>query len=72
MNNKILNSLTSNWELWFFLEFVLLFYAYKMKPWITPIKLLIFDFNENANSNKKKKLERKMNIFLFQIFLCDC
>nr|ARH53598.1 hypothetical chloroplast RF1 [Mangifera indica]UDP55777.1 hypothetical chloroplast RF1 [Mangifera indica]UNZ10882.1 hypothetical chloroplast RF1 [Mangifera indica]WNX93233.1 hypothetical chloroplast RF19 [Mangifera indica] len=59
MNNKILNSLISNWELWFFPEFVLLFNAYKTKPWIIPIKLLLSDFNGNANGNKKRTIKKK-------------
>nr|WIL97191.1 hypothetical chloroplast RF19 [Toxicodendron succedaneum] len=63
MNNKILNSLISNRELWFFPEFVLLFNAYKMKPWIIPIKLLLFDFNGNANGNKKRTGKKKEYLF---------
>nr|YP_011036347.1 Ycf1 protein [Bursera cuneata]WRI65741.1 Ycf1 protein [Bursera cuneata] len=52
MNDEILSSPISNPWVWFFPEFVLLFNAYKMKPWIIPIKLLLFNFNGNANSNK--------------------
>ncbi|KAK8305856.1 hypothetical protein V6Z12_D03G089900 [Gossypium hirsutum] len=34
------------------LKFVLLYNAYKVKPWIIPIKLLLFNFNGNRNINK--------------------
>jgi hypothetical protein len=52
MNDEILSSPISNPWVWFFPEFVLLFNAYKMKPWIIPIKLLLFNFNGNTNGNK--------------------
>nr|YP_010595912.1 hypothetical protein RF1 [Dobinea vulgaris]WAJ58835.1 hypothetical protein RF1 [Dobinea vulgaris] len=51
MNDETLSSLISNHELCFFPEFVLLFNAYKIKPWIIPIKLLLFNFNANGNKN---------------------
>nr|QOG08971.1 YCF1 [Jarilla chocola] len=51
MNEEILSRL-SNLELWFFPEFVLLYNAYKIKPWIIPSNLLLFNFNENENLNK--------------------
>lgn len=53
MNEEILNCPISNLELWFFPEFVLLYNAYKVKPWIIPIKLLLLNFNGNGNINKK-------------------
>nr|YP_009259845.1 hypothetical chloroplast RF19 [Leitneria floridana]ANC29247.1 hypothetical chloroplast RF19 [Leitneria floridana] len=53
MNEEILSRPISNLELWFFPDFVLLFNAYRMKPWIIPIKLLLFNFNGNANGKKK-------------------
>uniref|UniRef100_UPI0030FE7DE4 Ycf1 protein n=1 Tax=Simarouba versicolor TaxID=459157 RepID=UPI0030FE7DE4 len=53
MNEEILSGPISNLELWFFPEFVLLFNAYRMKPWIIPIKLLLFNFNRNENGKKK-------------------
>nr|YP_010923470.1 putative chloroplast RF19 [Iris lortetii]WJZ51798.1 putative chloroplast RF19 [Iris lortetii] len=45
----------------FFPEFVLLFDVYKMKPWIIPIKLLIFHFygNENISKNDKISINKK-------------
>nr|YP_010698144.1 hypothetical protein RF1 [Brachychiton acerifolius]WCF77105.1 hypothetical protein RF1 [Brachychiton acerifolius] len=52
MNEEILSCPMSNLELWFFPEFVLLYNAYKVKPWIIPINLLLLNFNENGNSNK--------------------
>nr|YP_010756720.1 hypothetical chloroplast RF1 [Melochia pyramidata]UNV38438.1 hypothetical chloroplast RF1 [Melochia pyramidata] len=53
MNEEILNRPISNLELWFFPEFVLLYNAYKVKPWIIPIKLLLLNFNGKGNINKK-------------------
>nr|YP_010158315.1 hypothetical protein RF1 [Heritiera javanica]QRG30339.1 hypothetical protein RF1 [Heritiera javanica] len=53
MNEKILSCPIANLELWFFPEFVLLYNAYKVKPWIIPIKLLLLNFNGNGNINKK-------------------
>ena len=52
MNEEILSRPISNLELWFFPEFVLLYNAYKVKPWIIPIKLLLLNFNGNGNINK--------------------
>ena len=54
---------------WFFSEFVPLYDAYKIKPWIIPIKLLLFIFNgnenisenKNINGNKKKDLRISSN-----------
>ncbi|XAR69526.1 hypothetical protein NMG60_11001145, partial [Bertholletia excelsa] len=40
MNEEILSCPISNMELWFFPEFLLLYNAYKMKPWFIPSKLL--------------------------------
>nr|YP_010981184.1 hypothetical chloroplast RF1 [Ajuga ovalifolia]WOC94954.1 hypothetical chloroplast RF1 [Ajuga ovalifolia] len=50
MNDKMLKHSTSNLELWFFPEFVLLYKTYKMKPWFIPSKLLLLNLN-----NKKIK-----------------
>nr|YP_010757060.1 hypothetical chloroplast RF1 [Triumfetta japonica]UNV38778.1 hypothetical chloroplast RF1 [Triumfetta japonica] len=52
MNEEILSRPILNLELWFFPEFVLLYNAYKVKPWIIPIKLLLLNFNGNENINK--------------------
>nr|UDH56053.1 hypothetical chloroplast RF19 [Hoheria lyallii] len=52
MNEEILSCPISNLELWFFPEFVLLYNAYRVKPWIIPIKLLLLNFNGNGNINK--------------------
>nr|QIQ22892.1 hypothetical chloroplast RF1 [Cistanche tubulosa] len=51
MNEKMLKHPISNLESWFFPEFVLLYNAYKMKPWFIPSKLLLL----NLNRNKKEK-----------------
>nr|WAJ48698.1 Ycf1 [Asterolasia drummondii] len=48
MNEEILSCPISNLEPWFFPEFAILFSAYITKPWIIPIKLLLFNFNENG------------------------
>nr|YP_009676388.1 hypothetical chloroplast RF1 [Sclerocarya birrea]QDE13245.1 hypothetical chloroplast RF1 [Sclerocarya birrea] len=64
MNDEILSSPISNLELWFFPEFVLLFNAYKMKPWIIPIKLLLFNFTGNANGTKNITAKKKEDLFL--------
>jgi hypothetical protein len=54
----------SNRESWFFPELVLLLNAYKKKPWITPIQLLLFDLdpckdtkNQDTKNGKKKESE---------------
>ncbi|TYH66840.1 hypothetical protein ES332_D06G149700v1 [Gossypium tomentosum] len=49
---KILSCPISNLELWFFPKFVLVYNACKVKPWIIPIKLLLFNFNGNRNISK--------------------
>nr|URQ21714.1 hypothetical chloroplast RF19 [Viburnum opulus var. sargentii] len=59
MNEEILNRPISNLELWFFPEFVLLYNAYKMKPWIIPSKLLLSNLNINENVSENKKINRK-------------
>nr|YP_010468311.1 Ycf1 protein [Aloe arborescens]UVF31421.1 Ycf1 protein [Aloe arborescens] len=59
MNQEGLYRTISNLEPWFFPEFVLLFDAYKMKPWIIPIKLLIFHFHRNANISQSEKIDVK-------------
>nr|QFV18203.1 hypothetical chloroplast RF1 [Helleborus thibetanus] len=62
MNEEILNCPISNLELWFFPEFVLLFDAYKIQPWIIPINLLLLKFNINENISKKIKEKKKKDI----------
>ncbi|MBW1279570.1 hypothetical protein KYD79_27755, partial [Escherichia coli] len=46
MNEEILNHRITNLEFFFFSEFGLFSSTYKMKPWVIPIKLLLFNFNE--------------------------
>nr|QRF97106.1 hypothetical chloroplast RF1 [Acer pseudosieboldianum] len=64
MNEAILSCPISNLELWFFRELVLFFNAYKKKPWIIPIKLLLFSFNGNENGNKKITRKKKEDLFI--------
>nr|QWT69975.1 hypothetical chloroplast RF19 [Styrax serrulatus] len=59
MNEEILNCPISNLELWFFPEFVLLYNAYKIKPWFIPSKLLFLNFNINENVSENKNTNRK-------------
>nr|YP_009931968.1 Ycf1.2 [Leiospora pamirica]QNR90591.1 Ycf1.2 [Leiospora pamirica] len=53
MNEEIINRRITNFEFFFFPEFLLFSSTYKNKPWVIPIKLLLFNFNENKNLNKK-------------------
>nr|QUB03659.1 hypothetical chloroplast RF19 [Yucca brevifolia]QUB03744.1 hypothetical chloroplast RF19 [Yucca brevifolia] len=64
MNQERLYRTISNLEPWFFPEFVPLFDAYKIKPWIIPIKLLIFHFHRNANISQSEKIDvnKKKNL----------
>nr|QKK47928.1 Ycf1.1 [Parrya pinnatifida]QKK47937.1 Ycf1.2 [Parrya pinnatifida] len=53
-NEEILNRpiTKTNFELFFFPEFLLFSSTYKTKPWVIPIKLLLFNFNENKKITK--------------------
>nr|YP_009427944.1 hypothetical chloroplast RF1 [Kingdonia uniflora]YP_009427951.1 hypothetical chloroplast RF1 [Kingdonia uniflora]ASV47820.1 hypothetical chloroplast RF1 [Kingdonia uniflora]ASV47827.1 hypothetical chloroplast RF1 [Kingdonia uniflora] len=61
MNEEKRNPPKSSRGLLFLPKFLLLYNAYKLKPWIIPIKLLLFHFNgnENLSENKKISLELK-------------
>nr|YP_009893557.1 Ycf1.2 [Clypeola jonthlaspi]QKK39930.1 Ycf1.2 [Clypeola jonthlaspi] len=59
MNEEILNPRITNFENFFFSEFFLFSNTYKMKPWVIPIKLLLFNFNEKKNVNKKMTLNKE-------------
>nr|YP_009894944.1 Ycf1.2 [Descurainia erodiifolia]QKK41404.1 Ycf1.2 [Descurainia erodiifolia] len=59
MNEEIQNHRITNFEFFFFPEFFLFSSTYKIKPWIIPIKLLLFNFNENINVNKKIARKKK-------------
>nr|YP_010261445.1 hypothetical chloroplast RF1 [Aspidopterys concava]UIB40527.1 hypothetical chloroplast RF1 [Aspidopterys concava] len=61
MNEKIINHPISNFELWFFQKFWILCKAYKKKPWVIPIKLLLFNFNGNKDVSENQKINRKKN-----------
>nr|YP_009669043.1 Ycf1 protein [Galphimia angustifolia]QCW94042.1 Ycf1 protein [Galphimia angustifolia] len=66
MNEKIINHLISNFELWFFHKFWILCKAYKKKPWVIPTKLLLLNFNGNKTVSENKKINRTKtgNLFL--------
>nr|YP_010984244.1 hypothetical protein RF1 [Hydrangea hirsuta]WOK77714.1 hypothetical protein RF1 [Hydrangea hirsuta] len=65
MNEKILNRPISNLEFWFFPEFVLLYNAYKMKPWAIPSKLLFLNLNINENLSENQNINGKQQKDLF-------
>nr|QFQ49032.1 hypothetical chloroplast RF1 [Memecylon ligustrifolium] len=62
MNQEILSRPISNLKLWFFPEFVFLYNTYKIKPWIIPTKLLLFNFNETVSENKNITRNKKENL----------
>nr|QXE45990.1 hypothetical RF19 [Haloragis erecta] len=66
MNEEILKTRILNLECWFFPNFILLFNIYKRKPWVIPIKLLLFHFNENISENKNltEKPKTKGDLFI--------
>ena len=66
MNEEILSRPISNLELWFLPEFVRLYNTYKMKPWVIPIKLLLFNSNikKNASENKSITGNKKRDPFI--------
>nr|YP_009192760.1 Ycf1 [Schrenkiella parvula]ALP73168.1 Ycf1 [Schrenkiella parvula] len=59
MNEEILNHRITKFDFFFFPEFLLFSSTYKMKPWVIPIKLLLFNFNEKKNVNKQITLKKK-------------
>nr|SFV96144.1 Ycf1 [Cochlearia scotica] len=59
MNEKLLNHRITNLEFFFFPELFLFSSTYKRKPWVIPIKLLLFNFNEKKPVNKKRTLKKK-------------
>nr|YP_010339575.1 hypothetical protein RF1 [Parietaria praetermissa]UNY33956.1 hypothetical protein RF1 [Parietaria praetermissa] len=64
MNEEILSCPISNFELWFFPEFLILYNSYKIKSWGIPIKFL-FNGNQNPSENKNNTVKnKKKNIFL--------
>nr|QZF76528.1 hypothetical chloroplast RF19 [Ehretia dicksonii] len=65
MNEEILNRPISNLELWFFPEFVRLYNAYKMKPWVIPSKLLLLNWNRNENVGANKNINGKQRVDFF-------
>nr|QXE45825.1 Ycf1 protein [Haloragodendron glandulosum] len=66
MNQEILKQPSIfNLEGWLFPNFILLFNVYKRKPWVIPIKLLLFHFNENISENKNRTGKPKTNGDIF-------
>nr|UNS16476.1 hypothetical protein RF1 [Euphorbia crotonoides] len=69
MNEEIQNGLISNFELWFFRKFVILYNTYKRKPWIIPIEFLLLNFHRNKNISKNKKInENKKQVDFGTVF----
>nr|YP_009752469.1 Ycf1 protein [Trichosanthes tricuspidata]QIT04865.1 Ycf1 protein [Trichosanthes tricuspidata] len=66
MNEEILSPSISNLELWFFPEFLILYNAYKINPWIIPIKSLLLNLNGNAifSKNQKRIGNKKRSLFI--------
>nr|YP_010428441.1 hypothetical protein RF1 [Dicranostigma leptopodum]USN94353.1 hypothetical protein RF1 [Dicranostigma leptopodum] len=57
--NKAWNFPISNLDPWFFPEFLGLYDAYRIRPWASRIKLLLFHFNGNQNIKRKKKKDQE-------------
>nr|BDY11074.1 Ycf1 protein [Lysimachia stenosepala] len=64
MNAEILSHPISNRDLWFFQEFLLLYNAYKMKPWFIPSNFLFFNFNINENLSETQNINRKRKVII--------
>nr|YP_009651826.1 hypothetical chloroplast RF19 [Idiospermum australiense]QCY72556.1 hypothetical chloroplast RF19 [Idiospermum australiense] len=64
MNQGMLYRPISNLAPWFFSEFVPLYDAYKIKPWIIPIKLLLFNLNGNENISENKNINGNQKDYL--------
>nr|QWL22927.1 hypothetical protein RF1 [Cassytha capillaris] len=62
MNEEMLYRPISNLESWFFSEFVPLYDAYKTKPWIIPIRLLILNKLLISILNTNEKISQNKNI----------
>ncbi|KAL0532357.1 hypothetical protein IC582_031031 [Cucumis melo] len=51
MNEEILSGSRSNLKRgWVFPEFLILYNAYKINPWLIPIKSLLFNLNGNEKN----------------------
>nr|BDY09877.1 Ycf1 protein [Lysimachia vulgaris]BDY10728.1 Ycf1 protein [Lysimachia davurica] len=64
MNAEILSHPISNLDLWFFPEFLLLYNAYKMKPWFIPSNFLFFNFNINENLSETQNINSKPKVII--------
>nr|UKQ58350.1 hypothetical chloroplast RF19 [Silene viscidula] len=58
MNEELLSHPISNLEFLLFPKFLLLYNAYKMKPWIIPINSIFSNFNGIYNFSEKKNINR--------------
>nr|YP_010629082.1 Ycf1 [Begonia henrilaportei]WBN95965.1 Ycf1 [Begonia henrilaportei] len=65
MNDKIVSCSISNFELWFFPEIVKLYNAYRINPWIIPIKFIFSNWNVNDTCSKKKNMIGKKKKYIF-------
>nr|YP_010282196.1 Ycf1 protein [Parnassia faberi]UHM24760.1 Ycf1 protein [Parnassia faberi] len=55
MNERLLSHSICNLELWLFPKNLILYNAYKKKPWTIPTKLLLFDLTRNDNFSEKSE-----------------
>nr|YP_010432944.1 Ycf1 [Subularia monticola]USW06494.1 Ycf1 [Subularia monticola] len=62
MNQEILNNRITNFEFFLLPEFFLFSSTYKMKPWVIPIKLLLFNFNEKKRNYESALSHQERNI----------
>nr|UKQ58022.1 hypothetical chloroplast RF19 [Silene stewartiana] len=58
MNEELLSHPISNLEFLLFPKFLLLYNAYKMKPWVIPINSIFSNFNVIYNFSEKKNINR--------------
>nr|YP_010162936.1 hypothetical chloroplast RF19 [Kennedia prostrata]QRI60645.1 hypothetical chloroplast RF19 [Kennedia prostrata] len=67
INIEIKNRSISNPEFGFFSKFVIFYNAYRVNPWVIPIKLLFLHFNVNQNisenTNNITRNKKRINIF---------
>nr|UEQ12896.1 Ycf1 protein [Euphorbia hirta] len=66
MNEEIQTSVisNSNFELWFFRKFVILYNTYNRKPWKIPIQFLLLNLKKNSSTNKKIYENKKSDLLL--------
>nr|YP_010627661.1 Ycf1 [Begonia aconitifolia]WBN94544.1 Ycf1 [Begonia aconitifolia] len=64
MNEEIVSCSISNFDLWFFPEIVKLYNAYRINPWIIPIKFIFYNWNVNDTFSKNLIGKKKKYIFI--------